>query len=399
MRLPLDAGGEPPDRDPDRERRALIGLSLVSGVGASRLRALLARFDVPSEVFRASRSALTQVDGIGPQTAESILTFDDRAAVEQELERADELGAELVSPWDPRFPDRLQEIYDPPAYLWMRGTLPETAAPMVTIVGTRRCTDYGRSQAHHLAAELVRRGFTVVSGLAYGIDAAAHKGALDAGGRTVAVLGSGVGRIYPQKHTGLARRIEDSGAVLSEYGLDAEPDAPNFPERNRILSGLALGTLVVESYAEGGALITARLALEQNREVFAVPGNVTKDSSTGANRLIQRGHAKLVLEIEDLLAELPDVTVPEPDTVDADDVVDGTEGDEDEALTGTAPDPTDDLSDEEEVLYEALSDTPVHIDALCDETGLDPSTALPCLLELEFKGLVRQLAGKQFRRA
>ncbi|MFP4228227.1 MAG: DNA-processing protein DprA [Salinivenus sp.] len=387
MRLPLESDDPSPDLDPALERRALIGLSLVPGVGASRLRGLLAHFDLPSAVFRASRSTLTQVDGIGPQTAEAILTFDDRAAVEAELARADELGAELISPWDERFPDRLQEIYDPPAYLWMRGTLPEASVPMMTVVGTRRCTDYGRSQAHHLSAELARRGFTIVSGLAYGIDAAAHKGALDAGGRTLAVLGSGVGHIYPQKHTGLAERIADRGAVLSEYRLDAKPDAPNFPERNRILSGLSLGTLVVESYDEGGSLITARLAVEQNREVFAVPGAVTKGSSTGANRLIQRGHAKLVMTVEDVLEELPAVTVADPDSVDA------------ETVAGTAPDPTDELTDEEAALYEALSDTPTHIDALCEDTGLDPSTALRMLLQLEFKGVVRQLAGKQFRRA
>jgi DNA processing protein len=388
MRLPLDSDDPSPDLDTSQEQRALIGLSLVPGVGAARLRALLASFDAPSAVFRASRSALERVDGVGPQTAEAILTFEDRDAVEQEMERADALGATLISPWDARFPDRLGEIYDPPAFLWMRGTLPEVDTPMVTVVGTRRCTDYGRAQAHHLAGELARRGFTVVSGLAYGIDAAAHKGALDAGGRTLAVLGSGVGRIYPPKHTSLAERIVENGAVLSEYALDAEPDAPNFPERNRILSGLALGTLVVESYAEGGALITARLALEQNREVFAVPGNVTKDSSLGTNRLIQQGHAKLVMNVGDLLEELPDVTVEVPEEVDADTV-----------SAGTTPNPAEELEGNEKVLYEALSDTPVHVDALCEETGIDPSTALVSLLELEFKGLVRQLAGKQFRRA
>jgi DNA processing protein len=388
MRLPLDPDDDPPDLDRPQEQRALVGLSLVSGVGATRLRALLAHFDAPTAVFRASRSALEQVDGIGPQTAEAILTFDDRAAVEEEFARAEDLGAELLSPWDERFPSRLREIYDPPGFLWMRGTLPADAAPMVTVVGTRRCTDYGRAQAHHFAAELARRGFTIVSGLAYGIDAAAHRGALDAGGRTLAVLGSGVGRIYPPKHTSLAERVVENGALLSEYAIDAEPDAPNFPERNRIVSGLSLGALVVESYAEGGALITARLALEQNREVFAVPGAVTKDSSRGTNRLIQRGHAKLVMEPDDLLAELPSVTVDDPDDVDAETVA-----------GGARPDPSDTLSDEEATLYEALSDTPVHVDALCEETGMDPSTALVHLLQMEFKGVVRQLAGKQFRRA
>ncbi|WP_103030358.1 DNA-processing protein DprA [Salinibacter altiplanensis] len=387
MRLPLPDDDDPPGRDRASDQRALIGLSLVSGVGPQRLRALLAAFETPSAIFRASRSTLTQVDGVGEQTAEAILTFDDRASVRHEMERADDLGASLVSPWDERFPNRLREIYDPPAFLWMRGTLPESDRPMVTVVGTRRCTDYGRTQAHHFGAELARRGFTVVSGLAYGIDAAAHKGALDAGGRTIAVLGSGIGRIYPQKHTALAERIAESGAVLSEYGLDAEPDAPHFPKRNRIVSGLALGTLVVESHAEGGALITARLAVEQNREVFAVPGAITKNSSRGTNRLIQRGHAKLVLEVEDMLEELPAVTVKEPGDVDADTVT-----------AGSGPDPSG-LSGDASVLYDALSATPVHVDELCEETGLDPSTALPTLLKLEFNGLVRQLAGKQFRRS
>jgi DNA processing protein len=386
MRLPLH-DDTTNHRDPSVERRALLGLSLVAGVGPQRLRALLAAFEAPSAVFRASRTALTKVDGVGPQTAEAILAFDDRAAVEQELTRAEELDATLVAPWDDRFPDRLREIYDPPAYLWMRGTLPSTDAPMITVVGTRRCTDYGRAQAHHLSGELVRRGFTVVSGLAYGVDAAAHKGALDAGGRTLAVLGSGVGRIYPQKHAGLARRIAESGAVLSEYGLDADPDARHFPERNRILSGLSFGTLVIESFAEGGSLITARFALEQNREVFALPGRITKETSRGTNRLIQRGHAKLVMDVDDLLQELPEWTVAQPGAVDAETVAVG------------PPPAAEALSGEAETLYEALTDTPVHVDALCEKTGLSPSTALPTLLELEFEGLVRQLAGKQFRRS
>lgn len=387
MRLPFEDGGDRPNLDRPQEKRALIGLSLVPGVGPGRLRALLAHFDVPSAVFNTSRSALETVDGVGPQTAEAILTFDDEAAVDREIDRAETLEAELISPWDARFPHQLQEIYDPPGYLWMRGTLSDSPAPMITIVGTRSCTDYGRAQAHHFASELARRGFTIVSGLAYGIDGAAHKGALDVGGRTVAVLGSGVGRIYPPKHKSLATRIVEHGALLSEYPVEAEPEAPNFPERNRLLSGLALGTLVVESFSEGGALITARLALEQNREVFALPGAITKDSSRGTNRLIQRGHAKLVLEVEDLLEELPDVTVQDPDEVDA------------EAVASTTADPVEDLSAEEALLYESLTDRPVHIDALCAETDMDPSTALVHLLELEFKGLVRQLAGKQFRRA
>ncbi len=387
MRLPLPDESSPdeaPERDAAAEQRALVALSLVNGIGPGRLRALLARFGMPSRVFRATRPALTSVDGIGEATAGAICAFSDHDAVDRQLRRAEELDATLIAPWDARFPEPLKHIYDPPALLWMRGTLTEADARALAIVGTRRCTDYGRAQARHLAAELVRRGFTVVSGLAYGIDAAAHKGALDAGGRTLAVLGSGLGRIYPQKNAGLAARAAKQGAVLSELGLDAAPDAPNFPERNRIVSGLTLGTLVVESHAEGGSLITARMAVEQNREVFAVPGSIGKASSVGTNRLIQRGHAKLILDVDDILDELPVPADPETDP--------------DEAVEEPAAPPPD-LTGPEERLYDALSATPVHVDRLCSETGMAPSTALATLLSLEMKGLVRQLAGKQFRRA
>jgi DNA processing protein len=387
MRLPLPDDSTPeevPGRDAAAEQRALVALSLVKGIGPGRLRALLARFRTPARVFRASRSALTGVDGIGRATAASICEFDDHDAVERQLRRAEELDATLIAPWDARFPERLKHIYDPPALLWMRGTLTAADERALAIVGTRRCTDYGRAQARHFAGALARRGFTVVSGLAYGIDAAAHKGALDAGGRTIAVLGSGLGRIYPQKNAGLAAQAAKQGAVLSELGLDAAPDAPNFPERNRIVSGLTLGTLVVESHAEGGSLITARMALEQNREVFAVPGSVGRPASMGTNRLIQRSHAKLVLDVDDILEELPVPSDPEPDATEAP-----------EASPAAPPA----LSGAEERLYEVLSATPMHVDRLCSETGVPPSTALATLLSLEMKGLVRQLAGKQFRRA
>lgn len=389
MKLPLpddSNAGEVSDRDAPKERRALVALSLVKGVGPGRLRALLARFGTPSRVLSASRRALQTVEGIGTATAAAVAEFDDHAAVDRQLERAEELDATLIAPWDAQFPDRLKHIYDPPALLWMRGTLTDADARALAIVGTRRCTDYGRAQAHHFAGELVRHGFTVVSGLAYGIDAAAHKGALDAGGRTLAVLGSGLGRIYPQKNAGLAARASKSGAVLSEFGLDAAPDAPHFPERNRIVSGLTLGTLVVESHAEGGSLITARMAVEQNREVFAVPGTIGRSASVGTNRLIQRSHAKLVLDVDDILEELHVPAMPEA-TDDASDAPD----------PSLAPEP--DLAGREKTLYDALSDTPVHVDRLCADTDLSPSTALATLLTLEMKGLVRQLAGKQFRRA
>jgi DNA processing protein len=240
----------------------------------------------------------------------------------------------------------------------------------------------------------VRSGFTIISGLAYGIDAVAHRTALEEGGRTVAVLGSGLNRIYPQAHARLARRIARQGAVLSELPLDAPPDASNFPDRNRIVSGMSLGTLVVESREQGGALITARMACEQNREVFAVPGNAGRAESVGTNRLIQRGHAKLVLDETDILAELEGWA---PASLTSSEVGPGRPASmQSNRQNDTAPDPP--LEGTARTLYDELSDEPVHLDVLCAATGLAPSTALAVLFELELQGWVRQRAGKRFCR-
>ncbi len=381
MTEPLFSEEPPGPADAVEEQRALIALSLVPGVGPGRIRALLAAFGGAASALDASRRALAAVPGIGRQTADAIVAFDDFALVEDQLGRAEQHGVTLLPAWDARFPRLLRQIYDPPAFLWLRGTLTPADGRAVAIVGTRRSSDYGRRMARDFAGALAERGLTVVSGLAYGIDAAAHQGALEAGGRTLAVLGSGADRIYPAKHGSLAREIAAQGAVVSEYPLGAAPDAPNFPRRNRIISGLSLGTLVVEAYETGGALITARMAVEQNREVFALPSPVHSRSGAGANRLIQRGHAKLVLTVDDVLEELgllePSLGVAAP---------------------GPAA-PPEGLSSIEQQLYDVLEAAPQHIDAICQKTGHDPSTALVYLLSLEFKGLVRQMAGKQFFRA
>jgi DNA processing protein len=359
------------------EQRALIALSLVPGVGPGRIRTLVSHFGGAAAALSASRQALAAVPGIGPQTAAAIASFDGDDAVDAQLKRAEQADATLLPVWDERFPPLLRQIYDPPAFLWVRGALRPSDERAVAIVGTRRATEYGRRLAHEFAAALVRHGFTIVSGLAYGIDLAAHRGALEAGGRTLAVLGSGVDRIYPARHAGLAREVTAQGALLSEYPLGAEPDAPNFPRRNRIVSGLSLGTLVVEAYETGGALITARLAVEQNREVFAVPSPVHSKAGAGSNRLIQQGYAKLVLTVDDILVELG-------------------AGAEAAAAVPTPPPPA--LHPVEQQLLDVLTAEPIHIDTLCLRTGLDPSTVLVHLLGLEFKGVVRQLAGKQFFR-
>ena len=376
----------PPPRDGRAEKRALIGLSLVPGVGPGLLRALLARFGSAVEVRHAPERRLTQTPGVGPKTAKAIRQFDGADAVDEQLHRAERVGATLIAAWDERFPRRLRHIYDPPALFWVRGRLtPQDRERAVAIVGTRRCSDYGRRLAQRFAGALARHGCTVVSGLAYGIDRAAHEGALEAGGRTLAVFGTGIDRVYPAKHKRLARRIaEDGGALLSEFPLGAGPDRGHFPARNRVVSGLSAGVLVVESHERGGALITARQAVAQNREVFAVPGALTNKASAGTNRLIQRGHAKLVMEPEDLLEELNLPVLSEEESAEA---------------SGPDAAPAVELDGPEQALYEQIDTDPIHIDALCQAADLDPSTALPHLLSLEFKGLVRQMAGKQFYKA
>ncbi len=372
------------------ERRALVGLSLVPGLGPGRIRKLLRRRGTALDVFKSNTSILSDVPGISRRIALSIISFNQFDLVDAQFRAAHRIGARLLTESDPAYPTLLKEIYDPPTFLWIRGEMTEQDNQAVAIVGTRRATSYGRHIAGALAGGLVECGITVVSGLAYGIDTAAHRGAIDAGGRSIGVLGSGVDRIYPGSNRALARRMIQSGCLLSEYALGAQPDAPNFPRRNRIISGMTLGTVIVEAFEEGGALITARLACEQNREVFAVPSPISRRDGPGSgcnrlihNRLIQRSHAKLIMSVEDIISEIRQLQhtesvskarVEEPDSL------------------------PDSLSDEEQILWHALEYQPIHLDAICTKCELDPSTALVNLLNLEFKGLVRQMAGNQFVR-
>jgi DNA processing protein len=366
-----------PFTDTPDERRALIALSLVPGVGPGRIRQLVRQFGSAGAALEAPRRVLATIEGIGEVTAEAIVRFDGYDLVADQWNRAAQVEAELVAEGDPRFPIALGNLYDPPAFLWVRGALVPEDERAVAIVGTRKPSEYGKRMAERFAGELAERGYTIVSGLAYGIDTIAHTAALQAGGRSLTVLGSGVDWIYPTKNAALAARLIADGAILSEYPLGARPDAVHFPRRNRIVSGLAKGTVVIEAYEKGGALITAGLALEQNREVFAVPSAVTNAAGAGCNRLIQRGHAKLVQSVEDILAEIDPGFPSAPD----------------EALPLPALHPV------EERLYEVLTAEPVHVDTICARTGLDPSAALVYLLSLEFKGLVFQMAGKQFYRS
>jgi DNA processing protein len=363
------------DAEAEREARALVALSLTPGVGPGRIRLLVERFGTARAVKAARSSELAAVPGIGGATAQAITAFDDDAQVDQQFEAAQRIGARFVSAYDADFPAPLHTIHDTPAFLWTVGEMLPTDARALAVVGTRKADEAGKRAAYRFAREAAEAGWTIVSGLAYGVDTQAHQGALDGGGRTIAILGSGADRIYPSRNTRLAAQIAERGAVVSEYAMGTKPDGPNFPRRNRIVSGLARGVLVAQATEKGGALITARVAVEQNREVFALPWPFDSETGRGTNRLIQRGHAKLVVELDDLLVELG------------------------EPVQGAEAKPEPRLSGVRQTLYAALSASPVHIDALCDATGVEVSTALITLLELEFAGHVRQLAGKQFARA
>lgn len=367
------------------ERRALVALAAVPGVGSGRARALLAAFGSAADVFAAPEARLARVDGIGAATARAIARADPWEHADRQLHRAHTLGAQLLTLADDAYPERLRYIYDPPPFLWVRGDLAPGDARAVAVVGTRKASDPGKRAARQLGRDLAEAGVTVVSGLAYGIDIEAHRGALDAGGRTIAVLGSGVDRIYPSRHAQEVRRMleQGQGAVVSELALGASPDAGHFPRRNRIIAGLAVATVVAEARISGGALLTAMMALEQNREVFALPASVFAEAQ-GTNRLIQRGFAALATSATDILDEIAPILPASGGP----------------SVVAMAPAPVpDDLSADERRLLDALRPEPLPLDFLCAEAGVDASTALVYLLQLEFRGLVRQLAGKQFARS
>lgn len=290
-----------------------ILLSTVDGVGPLTAERLVEYFGSASEVLRASRRDLERVEKVGPTLARKISQAREACDVDALIRFCEENGIEIVAFRDARYPERLREIDNSPRLLYVRGSFAPEDRTAIAIVGTRGATRYGLDQARRLGRELAEAGFTVVSGLALGIDGAAHRGALEVGGRTLAALGGGVAKVYPREHEDLARLIADSGAVFSEYHPLTSPLAGNFPARNRIVSGLSLGVLVVESPLRSGSLITARLAAEQNREVFALPGPVDRETSRGCHRLLREG-AALVESVEDVLAALPPFERPEKQT-------------------------------------------------------------------------------------
>ncbi len=360
-----------------------MALHLIKRLGAHRIRLLLQSVDHPQNIFRLSRKELKAIRGIGPKTTDDIVTFNDWERVDEVMEKTERIGAELMTYWDDDYPRLLREIYDPPILLWIKGdrTVLDNDSP--AIVGTRKAGDYGRKMAKKFAGDLVEQGVTIISGLAYGADAAAHKGTVEAGGTTIAVLGSGIDWIYPSDHKGLASDIVDTGgAVISEFPLGEKPAMGNFPVRNRIVSGMSLGTLVVESGIDGGSMITARSALDQNREVFVIPHNLGHPNSVGCNSLIQRGMGKLVQDVEDILNEIKiHFTNDETETVPKKEEKNWKDRDLDEFSVK---------------ICEALEENALHIDDLAEHLEVESHELLPNLLELEMQQCVRQTAGKNF---
>jgi DNA processing protein len=356
-------------------------LKSVPGVGNHLFKRLVERFGSPRAALAATRAQLLEVEGITPRLALAIRSQPMPEAAASEAQAACRSGCRLVTLTDPGYPRLLREIPDPPPLLYVRGELVADEAP-VAVVGARVPTEYGLAAARQISADLAQLGFTVVSGLALGIDGAAHEGALSTGGRTVAVLGSGLDNLYPPQHRGLAGRVAASGAVVSEFPLAAGPDAHHFPIRNRIISGMSLGTVVVEAARGSGSLITAHLAAEQNREVFAVPGSIQSFKSMGTHTLIKQG-AKLVESAQDIVAELG------PRLARA-----GASGARFPAAAAGIEAPG--LSAEERRVLERLGPYPTHIDELGQRLSLPPGVLAAVLLQLELKGYAVQLPGAHF---
>jgi DNA processing protein len=367
----------------DSDLRDLICLTMVPGVGPHTSRALLERFGTAGRALGASVATLRDVPGVGPKLAERIARAAREHDAEAELAHCRREEVRVVPRGDAVYPPPLEDIPDPPCLVYVKGTIEPRDQLAIALVGSRRCTPYGMRVAERLAAALARVGITVVSGLARGIDAAAHRGALKAGGRTLAVLANGLARIYPPEHDELARQVVDAGALISEMPMGQGPLAGLFPQRNRIISGLCLGVVVIEATPRSGSLSTAHHAMEQNREVFAVPGPVDSLSSQGCHRLIRDG-ARLVETVDDILEELgPLVREVRPSP-------------EETPVRHPAELV---LSDLERSLLGQLDDRPTAVDELIGRTGLGASQVMATLSVLEMRRLVRRLPGHQFVRA
>lgn len=372
MNRKAEKSGAAPHAHTDMHALALVS---IKDIGPKSIKKLIGVFGSAKAVFSASERALSEI--VQSRRARAIKEFQGWDLLEKEMKTLRASGVRLISYGDAEYPAYLKEIPDSPPVLYTRGKFVEEDRYAVAIVGTRMPTQYGVLQAENISYELARMGFTIVSGFARGIDTAAHRGALKAGGRTIAVMGSGIDVPYPPENLSLVEKIAASGAVTTEFSPGTPPNRENFPKRNRIISGLSLGVLVVEAAKDSGSLITAGLALEQGKEIFSIPGNVTSVNSKGTNELIKKG-AKMVLGANDILEELAPVL----------------KGFLKKSVKKNVKLP--ELSHEEKNLIRALGPEPRHIDEIARELNLNAQKILSILLSLELKGVVRQAAGKKF---
>ncbi len=357
-----------------------LALKSVPGIGNHLFKRLINHLKSPEAVFKASLDDLVKVEGVYLRLARAIKRHNTPESVKKEFDCVLKKGYKIVTMADPEYPALLLQIPDPPPFLYVLGSLAGLNKNLA-VVGSRNATAYGISTAKRLSRDLASIGITIVSGLAVGIDSAAHKGALMGGGKTIAVLGSGLERIYPAENRKLFYRIAENGAVISEFSLKTEPEAHNFPVRNRIISGISFGTIVVEATKRSGSLITARLAAEQNREVFAVPGSIRSFKSTGTHTLIKQG-AKLVEHARDILEELVHI-------------IDTPVQDDGNIQTSLSKKRIH-LTDEESKVFNILEDYPLHIDNIVRKLKIEPGKLSSILLQLELKGVVSQSPGKLF---
>lgn len=359
------------------ERDAYIALNMIDKLGPVRVRSLIARLGSPQAVFEASEKDLRSADGIGADLAAAIAAQRGSVDPAEEQRRAARIGARIVTPLDADYPPRLREIHDPPLALYVQGALTEADRQAMAVVGTRRCTQYGRGVADRLSFQLAKVGFSVISGLARGIDWAAHEGALKAGGRTIAVLGSALDKLYPPEAAPLAERIAKQGAVISEYTLGRAPDRTTFPYRNRVVSGMSMGVLVVEADRRSGAMITADVAAEQGRTVFAVPGRIDAATSHGTHQLLRNG-ARLVEDVKDVVEEFEFLIPPSAA----------------EKPAEAPPAPVFRFSEAETALVQALAEGPLDVDTLARRTGQPVAQLGAMLIGLEMKRAVHMLPGR-----
>jgi DNA processing protein len=357
---------------------ACIALNMLPTVGPVRLRRLLEVFKEPQQILGATRNELRKIEGIGSEVGDQISNWESTVDLGAELVRIREFGATVITQESLSYPKPLREIHAPPIVLYVWGELKGRDHHAIGIIGARRTTHYGVESAKKLAYQLAYAGLTVISGLARGIDTAAHQGALAAKGRTIAVIGSGLARLYPPENAALAEKIRAGyGAIVSEFSMEIEPDRQTFPMRNRIISGWSHGVLVVEAGLNSGALITVSQALEQGRSVYAVPGHINAPSAMGSNRLIQQG-AKLVMDATDILDDLQ-ILLPEA-----------------KPSPDAAARPLPLLSEDERRIYDAIEATETSFDDITEKTHLSSATVSSNLLQLELKRLVKQLPGKYF---